>query len=72
VDGDTAKEALARAGEAALVYISSLAATQEALPVGPDCVIEEERRSTPIPIPPGALLRYLELKWPSLQMSGIK
>ncbi len=38
------------------------------LPVGPHCSVEEEQ----IPIvPPGALLRYLEIQWPSLSMSGI-
>ena len=70
VDGNSEKEALRNAGEAALVYLDSLAANQEPLPIGPDCVLNEEEQ---IPaVPPGALLRYLELQWPSLRMSGIK
>jgi hypothetical protein len=36
------------------------------LPIGPDCNVEEE---VPV-VPPGAFLRYLELQWPSLSMSG--
>jgi predicted RNase H-like HicB family nuclease len=69
VDGDTEKEALRNAGNAALVYLKSLAAHQEPLPIGPDCIVHEEEQ---IPVvPPGALLRYLELQWPSLRMSGI-
>lgn len=70
VDGATAKEALQNAGEAALVYLNSMAANHEPLPIGPDCVLEQGEE---IPVvPQGALLRYLELQWPSLQMSGIK
>jgi hypothetical protein len=39
----------------------------EPLPVGPDCSVEEEQVQV---VPPGAFLRYLELQWPSLSMSG--
>jgi len=70
VDGATAKEALENAGEAALIYLNSITANQEPLPIGPDCLLDQVEQ---IPaVPEGALLRYLELQWPSLQMSGIK
>lgn len=70
VDGATPREAHEHAGEAALIYLNSIAANQEPLPIGPDCFLGHEEQ---IPVvPQGALLRYLELQWPSLQMSGIK
>jgi predicted RNase H-like HicB family nuclease len=68
VDGATEKEAFSNVREAAVVYLNSLAAHQEALPIGPDCFFEEDQ----IPeVPPGALLSYLELQWPSQNTSGI-
>jgi len=70
VDGASAGEALQNAGEAALVYLNSLTANQEPLPIGPDCVLDREEQIPPVP--QGAMLHDLELQWPSLQMSGIK
>ena len=67
-DGKSEKEALRNAADAVHVYVKSLVSHGEPLPVGPHCSVEEEQ----IPIvPPGALLRYLEIQWPSLSMSGI-
>lgn len=68
VDGATEREALRNASEAANAYLNSLAAHREALPIGPDCVIDEE--AVPLVVPPGALLQYLDLQWPSQKESG--
>jgi predicted RNase H-like HicB family nuclease len=69
VDGENEKEALRNAAEAVHVYVKSLVSHGEPLPIGPHCRVEEEEQ---IPVvPPGALLRYLEIQWPSLSMSGI-
>lgn|SRR5208283_1032029 len=68
VDGRTENDAVLNAAKAASVYINSLVANGEPLPIGPHCTKEEEQIP---PVPPGALLRYLELQWPSQEMSGI-
>lgn len=69
VDGASEQEALRNAGNAAIVYVKSVVSNGEPLPLGPDCKVLEEEQ---IPVvPPGAFLRYLELQWPSLSMSGI-
>jgi predicted RNase H-like HicB family nuclease len=67
-DGATAKKAVRNAANAAVVYIESLIAHGEPLPIGPYCSVHEEQIPT---VPRGALLHYLELQWPSLSMSGI-
>jgi predicted RNase H-like HicB family nuclease len=41
VDGASEQEAIQNAGEAALVYLNSLAANHEAIPVGPHCIQEQ-------------------------------
>ncbi len=68
VDGDNEAEALSHAQEAIKVYLRSLAMRNDPLPIGPDFSLREDR--TP-PIPAGAMLRHLELQWPSLSTSGI-
>lgn len=69
VDGKTEDEALRNATKAARVYVDSLAAHGEPLPIGPDCTLDREEQ---IPtVPPRAFLRYLELQWPSHSTSGI-
>ena len=69
VDGDTEEKALQHAIEAAKVYINSLVTHGEPLPVGPDCSVDEGEQ---IPtVPPGALLRHVELQWPSHSRYGI-
>jgi predicted RNase H-like HicB family nuclease len=68
VDGNTVDEALRNAQEAANVYLNSLALHGDPLPIGPDCSVEEEHVQR---VPPGALLRHLELQWPSQNTSGI-
>lgn len=67
--GDNVDEALANAREAACVYVTSLVMHNEPLPLGPDCSLFEEEQ---VPfVPRGALLRHLELSWPSQNKSGI-
>ena len=69
VAASSVDEALQAAKEAATVYVTSLATHNESLPVGPDCSLFEEDG---IPhVPPGALLRHLELSWPYPSPSGI-
>jgi len=68
VDGDTQDEAVDHAKEAVAVYIKSLIAHGEPLPIGPDRNVLREEQIPPVP--PGALLRHFELQWPSLSMSG--
>jgi len=68
VDGATKKEALRNVSEAANAYLNSLAAHQEPLPIGPDCIVDEEEQE--LQIPPGAFLQYLDLQWPSQKESG--
>jgi predicted RNase H-like HicB family nuclease len=70
VDGRTEREALANASEAAEVYLHSLVMHGDPLPIGPDCSILKEEKIPPIPA--GAMLRHLELQWPSLNTSGIR
>ncbi len=65
VDGANEKEAVRNAADAVGVYVNSLVSHGEPLPIGPECRVEQ----IPV-IPPGAFLRYLELQWPSLSMSG--
>ena len=69
VDGETESKALENAKEAAKVYLHSLVMHGDPLPIGPDCSVFREEKIPPIPA--GAILRHLELQWPSLRMSGI-
>jgi len=67
VDGATEKAAITNAARAIAVYVESLVAHGEPLPIGPHCIREEQ-----VPeVPPGALLRHVDLQWPSQKMSGI-
>lgn len=70
VDGNTEEETLRQATDAVLLYLESLAHHGDPLPVGPHCILEREEE--PFQVPIGALLRHLELKWPSPRMSGIR
>ncbi|MGB9253930.1 MAG: type II toxin-antitoxin system HicB family antitoxin [Candidatus Korobacteraceae bacterium] len=69
VDGGTEPEALENAKDAIKVYMRSLAMHNDPLPIGPDCSVSRDEKIPPIPA--GAILRHLELQWPSLKMSGI-
>jgi predicted RNase H-like HicB family nuclease len=69
VDGGTESEALENAKDAIKVYMRSLAMHNDPLPIGSDCSVLREEKIPPIPA--GAILRHLELQWPSLRMSGI-
>ena len=69
VDGINVDEAIKNATEAAIAYVNSMALHGEPLPLGPDCKVFEEEQ---IPrVPPGALLRHIELQWPLQSTSGI-
>jgi predicted RNase H-like HicB family nuclease len=70
VDGDSEPEALENVEQAIKVYLESLAMHNDPIPIGPDCSILREDRIPPVPA--GAMLRHLELQWPSLRMSGTK
>ena len=69
VDGETEAEAVRNAQDAVKVYLQSLVMHNDPLPIGPDCSVLREDNI--LPIPPGAMLRHIELQWPSLNMSGI-
>lgn len=66
VDGKDEKEAMLNLAMGIQVYMNSLAANHEPLPIGPNLIVHEE-----FEIPQGAFLRSLNVEWPSLQMSGI-
>lgn len=69
VDGVSVDDAVKHAKEAVRIYVTSFIMNREPLPLGPDCSILKEEQIPPVP--PGALLRYFELQWPSLSTSGI-
>lgn len=71
VDGRTEKEAFDNASAAALVYLNSLAATNEAVPIGPYCESVDDHDKLPL-IPVGALSRDAEILWPSRKMCGTR
>lgn len=71
VDGTTQKEAFENAVEAARVYLNSLAATNEAVPVGPYCQSVNDHEQLPL-IPAGALSRDAEILWPSRKRYGTR
>jgi|GEM_PF-912206 len=60
VDGHTEQEALQNAAEAADCYVASLVRHGDPLPIGPHFTAER-LEDTP-PIPPGALLRHIEVQ----------
>jgi predicted RNase H-like HicB family nuclease len=67
VDGTTQKDAMANATRAVRVYVESLVAHGEPLPIGPHCIREEHLPE----ISPDALLQFVDLQWPTHEMSGI-
>lgn len=66
VDGKDEQEAVRNLAQGIGVYLESLAAHKESLPIGPSLRVHEE-----VEIPKGAFLHSLTVEWPSLQMSGI-
>lgn len=67
--GETEDEAVEGARAAAVAYLESMVAHGEPIPVGPECgtATAAER----VHIPPTAVLKPLELSWPTLQPPGI-
>jgi predicted RNase H-like HicB family nuclease len=60
VDGSTENEALQNAAAAADCYVSSLVRHGDSLPIGPHFTAERVEEIPPIP--PGALLRHIEVQ----------
>ena len=69
VAGETEEDAFEGAREAAILYLNSLVAHGEPIPVGPDCEISRTGES--VRIPPLAVLKPLELLWSIPNPSGI-
>jgi predicted RNase H-like HicB family nuclease len=69
VDGATEREALDNASVAACAYVSSLVTHGDPLPIGPHFTAEREVEEIP-QIPPGALLRDIDVQWPSAEECG--
>lgn len=68
VDGKSESEALENAAHAADCYVASLVKHDDPLPIGPDFTAERVEE-LPV-IPPGALLRHVEVQWPTQDTSG--
>ena len=60
VHGETRDEAFRRAQEAIRLYLKSIARHGDPLPLGPDCVLEEDAA----PADPHA--RFMPFQWPPL------
>ncbi len=69
VDGATVEETAKNLGKAIGVYLESLSREGDPLPIGPDLTVHEDPMRD---IPAQAQLRSVTVKWPSLQMSGIR
>jgi predicted RNase H-like HicB family nuclease len=71
IGGTTQKEAFDNAVEAARVYLNSLAATNEGVPIGPYCQSVQDHQELPH-IPVGALSQDAEILWPSHKRYGTR
>ncbi len=67
--GETEDDAVAGARAAALAYLESIVSNGDPIPVGPDC--EVARTGAGVPVPASAVLKPLELSWPTPDPSGI-
>lgn len=65
VDGKSVAETLRRADDAVQSYLDSLERTGDPLPVGPYLKVRYRARQRQI-------LRTVNVRWPSLQMSGTR
>ena len=71
MDGATEQEAIERTRRALEWYLDSLDRHGDPLPVGPDCVVENGRPRIPVyAAPAGAVLKNVEVPWPSREASG--
>ena len=68
VHGHTEQEALQNAADAAHCYVASLIEHGDPLPIGPHFNAERVEETTTIP--PGALLRNIEVQWPLAEACG--
>lgn len=69
VDGRTVEEAYRNAGEAARVYLASIARHGEELPIGEDLSATHTSRPR---VPKKARVRSVRIECPSRLMSGVK
>ena len=64
MDGNTEQEALDRTIDGLKWYLDSLQRHGDPIPVGPDCVIVDDRPMIQNPeVPPDALIQSLEVQW---------
>ena len=64
MDGRTEEEALARTVDGLKLYLDSLERHGDPIPVGPECVVEDNRPKIDAPeISPNALVHPLEVQW---------
>ncbi len=71
IDGETQQDAIERTCRALEWYLDSLERHGDPLPVGPDCVVEDGRPRIPVhSVPPGAILKNVEVPWPSQEAFG--
>ena len=61
--GETEDDAIEGARAAALAYLESMASHGDPIPVGPDC--EVAKAGEDMAIPASAVLKPLELSWPT-------
>ena len=66
--GETEDDAIEGARAAALAYLESMASHGDPIPVGPDC--EVAKAGEDVAIPSSAVLKPLELSWPTPDPSG--
>ena len=66
--GETEDDAIEGARAAALAYLESMASHGDPIPVGPDC--EVAKAGEDMAIPASAVLKPLELSWPTPDPSG--
>ena len=72
VGGDTLENTLELAQEAVVLYLNSLSRHGDPLPVGPFLNVVDEGEPEPFQIPMGALLRHVQVQWPSPTQTGTR
>ena len=64
MDGATEEEVLERTVDGLQWYLDSLQRHGDPIPIGPDCVIVNDRPAIhSLEVPPNALIRPLEIQW---------
>lgn len=71
IDGRSEEQALERTRTALELYMNSLSRHDDPLPVGPYCVVEDDMSpSAEYRVPADAILKNIEIPWPSSMQSG--